>query len=276
MRTFFLSLCGILLLATPARAADARVWIDGSAVAGRLVVSVRMEPLQPVNAVEGQVLYDDSLLEVEAVNDSGSPVTLWIEHPHATESGTLSFAGAMPGGITSGLSKDFTLFTVSFRVKAAGAATVSLSNVLMYLHQPDAQRASVAQSGATFRVSSGAQNASYAAGDRTPPQAFTISVYSAPGEGGATRFAAFSTTDKESGIARYEIRERWLGMGGSWRSAESPTALADDLLLSIIDVRAIDNAGNSTSARAIPGRVWATWITAIVFTCLLVVWRLKR
>ena len=53
-------------------------------------------------------------------------------------------------------------------------------------------------------------------------------------------FLIFSTTDKQTGIDCYEIKEG----EKDWKKEKSPYLLEDQTLRSIIKVRAVDKAGN--------------------------------
>lgn len=77
-----------------------------------------------VNTGDGTVTYDTAKLTAVSVSKDGSPFNLWVTEPTINAgAGTISFAG----GGTTAIAGSKAAFTVTFKGKAEGAATVSLS-----------------------------------------------------------------------------------------------------------------------------------------------------
>jgi len=84
--------------------------------------------------------------------------------------------------------------------------------------------------------------------DDIPPEPFEIKISQDPNIFGGKYFIVFSTTDKQTGIDHYEVKEGKI----DWKRAESPYLLEDQSLKSIIKVKAVDKAGNERIAEYIP------------------------
>jgi len=121
----------------------------------------------------------------------------------------------------------------------------------------------------------------------TPPEAFTPEVGKDESLFNGQWFVAFSTEGKGTGISSYEVAERapgifWSLFPEAWKSAESPYLLTDQSLGSVIDVKAVDAAGNvrlETLAPRNPRPLYengAFWIILISIFLLYVVIRIKR
>lgn len=80
------------------------------------------------------------------------------------------------------------------------------------------------------------------AADTQPPLPFEPKLVSDPAIHGGKYVLVFSTTDAESGIDHYEVKEGLL----RWERAESPYVLPLQHLPKIIVVKAVDRAGNET------------------------------
>ena len=63
-------------------------------------------------------------------------------------------------------------------------------------------------------------------------------------------FLVFSGIDKQTGIDYYEVKEGQ----GNWKRAEFPYVLEDQTLQGIIEVRAVDKAGNERIAEYTPSQ----------------------
>jgi hypothetical protein len=121
--------------------------------------------------------------------------------------------------------------------------------------------------------------------DKTPPNEFAITLNSDKSIFAGRYFIVFNTTDKQSGIAHYEVIEEsmddfnlfsWGAADAPWIKARSPYKLNDQSLNSVIRVRAYDKAGNQYVATLVPDEsmrglsVKDKFMTAIMFTGLIV------
>jgi len=109
--------------------------------------------------------------------------------------------------------------------------------------------------------------------DITSPEQFEIEISRDQTMFSGKYFIIFSTTDKETGVDYYQVKEGKRG----WKTAESPYLLEEQGLTSIIKVKAVDKAGNERIAELPAQRQplpW--WIIVIIFIiAALVIWKLK-
>lgn len=82
---------------------------------------------QAMNAISGTISFPTELLQVVSVSKSGSVLSLWVQDPtYSNSDGTISWSGVVPNpGFTGGRGR---VFSIQFRAKKAGAASVSFSS----------------------------------------------------------------------------------------------------------------------------------------------------
>jgi hypothetical protein len=95
------------------------------AVGEEFKVKVVIDPSgQSVNASDGTVSFDSSVLSVSQVSKDGSTFSLWTSDPtFSNTAGTVSFSGGTP----SAFSKTGTVLTITFKGKKTGTAKVSVT-----------------------------------------------------------------------------------------------------------------------------------------------------
>lgn len=78
-----------------------------------------------INAAEGVIKYDPSLITVASVSDSGSIFKLWTTEPtYSNSAGTITFGGGSPSAYIGNAG---TVFTIVFSAKKAGTADATIS-----------------------------------------------------------------------------------------------------------------------------------------------------
>ena len=88
-----------------------------------------------INAVQGQILYSQNLLEIVDISHGDSFLTLWPKEPtYDSDTGTLDFAGGTPSG---SYVFDAKTLTVTFRAKRTGIATISFIENYTSVHLHD-------------------------------------------------------------------------------------------------------------------------------------------
>jgi hypothetical protein len=109
--------------------------------------------------------------------------------------------------------------------------------------------------------------------DKKAPESFEITPGKDPSIFDNRYFISFFTTDAESGVAYFEIKEE----GGSFVKGNSPYELKDQSLRSKIEVKAVDKAGNERVVVLKPSGVkniyqkllfWGIIIIAVVILSL--------
>jgi len=79
-----------------------------------------------VNAAEGNIKFDNSLLSVSRVDDSNSIFKLWTTDPtFSNGAGTISFGGGSPGAYKGGAGE---IFSIIFKTKAIGTAEAKFTS----------------------------------------------------------------------------------------------------------------------------------------------------
>ena len=240
-----------------------------------------------INAVEGNLSFDNNQLEVKEVSTGGSIFSLWPQ-PAATQNdkGEINFVGGVMGGFQGANAE---ILKIIFFAKNEGTATVALSsNSLLFLN--DGQGTKVAYTSEPLNLSILKRPAGlepkdewqpFLEEDKNSPEPFEIVIDRNPAMFGNKYFASFFTTDKESGIDHYEIKEG----EGVWVKADSPYELKDQSLRGKIEVRAVDKAGNERISVLQPPhpvkmRKFLFWGIIILTLVLLFlggsVWRKKR
>lgn len=214
------------------------------------------------NAIQADVAFPAGLFTLQGVNDGASPVTLWVEPPHETASGTVEFAGIVPGGVSSASS----VVGLILVPVAPGTGTIDLSNASLFANDGQGTSIPVTVSAATINVTAPPASGVVPQGPESPytaPQTFVPMISQNPGIYSGQYFLIFSTTDKGSGIAYYQVLETPVGAGmgqsPAWVTATSPYLLQDQDLSSDIYVRAVNNAGNAIVVKVPARRPAAPW-----------------
>ncbi len=248
----------------------------------RADVEVRLDTMgERINAIRGEIQYSSRDAEFVGWHDGNSIVNLWIRKPYAEEN-RIFFEGVIPGGFegSNGL-----LLTLQFR----GTEDIALSlsgNSQTFLN--DGEGTSTNLSALPFRFTAQEKVDGILEKDTDPPEAFVAYITQDSNIFEGRKVLIFSTQDKKSGIAHYEVRETpetGIWRFAFWHKAESPYPLRDQALRSIIEVQAIDHAGNRRKIIVRPlsgeeeaGFVYSAIAGATIFVIFIfVVWfRLKR
>ena len=205
-----------------------------------------------INAAHVEVSYSPENLRAVDFSRGGSIFSLWVEEPLIdTEKGTVIFSGGIPGGYCGRIPGDPALSNVLGRViftvvtGDTKTARVRLApSSVVYVNDGQGTELKPAVRDATYTLSSAAQGGGNpwlqeVADDVTPPDPFAVQIESTRDVFGGMYYIVFSTIDKQSGLDHYEIFER-----GVWKRISSPYKLGDQLLRNVIEVKAIDKAGN--------------------------------
>ena len=244
---------------------------------------------ETVNAVEGTISFPTNLLTIQEIRTGNSVVNFWIDPPRAGDSGIISFSGVLPGGYYG---SDGKLFSIIFEAVADGSGTIAPSKTKALLNDGTGTAARVVNANAFFSISNQFPESSgtFLKTDTTPPEPFTPHVGQDPALFNNHYFLVFSTTDKGVGIDHYEVAEITSGSAADaktdWHIAVSPYLLIDQTLHADIQVRAVDQFGN-TEVATVPakfrGPVYRTEIAntilgiiAALGVLLLWKWRKRR
>lgn len=244
---------GILAFAVDAKAAI--IFFEPAqttkAVGETFTVNVRLNTEgEAINAVELGFLYP-GVLRVRSVSKAGSAIQLWVQEPSFTGA-AITFIGGAPGGIRS---SSALIGRITFEARALGEGGLGLtSDSSVLLNDGSGTAANLKIASTLFKIDPrGSQPETTASPDaETPapeaeeftdskkPNRFVIIVGTDPRVFNGQKFISFFTTDAESGIDRYEVREG----KGPYKVARTPYLLSEPDKRNTIRVRAYDFAGN--------------------------------
>lgn len=210
---------------------------------------------ESINAIETVLKYSDNL-KLENISDGNSIINLWISKPKLENSqqGFVSLSGLIPGGVRT---SEGVVLSVTFRSLYNGTGDIQVEDAKVFLNDPDVPEAKLKVANLNFEIQNNQTTAPQGQKlilDFLPPDEFKIYLSKDKSLFDNFWFISFNAQDKGSGIDHYEARERFLGVFGDWRRAESPYQLKHQSLFSIIQVKAVDKVGRETRANFVPER----------------------
>lgn len=216
-----------------------------------------------INTVGGSVTVPANLYVAE-VNSGDSFVDLWIQRPTAAQ--VIPFSGVKIGGL-QGTGE---LFSIRVAPQKVGSGTINFNGLTVLAHDGNGTPVATASNGINYTIEpaptppiqgevkpkpttpEGTQTPEI---DTTPPEKFVPLLSRSPEIFDGQWFLVFDTTDKGSGIAKYQVREG----NGEFKDATSPYLILDQSLNQKLTVRAIDNAGNFRDAQVKIYRGLGAW-----------------
>lgn len=244
---------------------------------------------EELNAVEGSIIFPNSLATLKEIKDGNSIISFWIERPKMTDEGKIEFSGIIPGGYkeTNGF-----LFSAIFTAKTEGKGIIEFRDIRVLKNDGLGTPANVKISNFQFdikEVKFPKEVRLSEIKDKEPPETFQPEIAQSPEIFDGKFFLVFATQDKGLGIAGYAIHESTRKKEitridtKDWIEAESPYILKDQKLKSHIYVKAIDKAGNERIVVVEPRypmrwyEAWWVWgIIILVIVMILTVWRIMR
>lgn len=237
------------------------------------LVDIKIDPEgECINSLEVHLKFSQDILMVKDFTIGGSILNLWLRKPEVNqEEGRISFIGGIPGGYCGRIPGDpdnsdvlgkiiFSIPETVVRkdIKEAYSAELTFDKATkVLLNDGLGSEANLVLKKASFIISSEKINLpkeewlGELLKDRIPPEDFEIRIYRDPNIFEGKYFIIFQTSDKQTGIDHYEIKEGQK----NWRRGESPYLLEDQKLRSIIRVKAIDKAGNERIAEYFPSKI---------------------
>ena len=241
-----------------------------------------------INTVKGEIDFSKDVLEAVNFATGNSILTIWLQTPKIDQNlGKISFIGGIPGGYCGPLPGEpgelDLLLKIFFKTKRDGMANLRFSEESqVLLNDSLGTPAKLTIKGAVFTILPGIPEIpkkewqEELEKDNIPPEPFEIEIHQEPAIFEGKYFIIFSTTDKQTGIDYYEIKEG----KRNWEKAESPYLLEDQDLKSIIKVKAVDKAGNERLAEYIPPKKitwkdWLPWLILILIVASIIYWLWK-
>ncbi len=241
---FAILLRGIGLFATPLSADAAKIFINplekGLVVGNTTIIKVMVDTGgQEINAAEGIVKLDTSA-QVVSLNTGGSIFDLWARKP-SFENGNISFTGGSTSGVYGGALR---IFSIAVKPTSVDSVKINFENSFAYLNDGKGTKIVLDGSAVELPVAQTGEKVdemtALSASDTTAPAKFSIELGRDQGINDGKYFVSFYATDDASGINRYEVIENGLP---AVRSG-NVYVLQDQTLSGVVEVRAIDNAGN--------------------------------
>lgn len=228
---------------------------------------------QPINALEGKIIFPNDLLELAEINGAKSIIVFWLDKPRLDFSNQIVFSGIVPGGYND---KKGELLSIIFKTKKQGSGEIDFNNVKVLANDGKGTSLNVKIPNLKFSISDQVPHRELVSEpkDIAPPENFEPTVTSSTDIFGGKWFVVFATQDKGTGIDHYEIQET-TAKAGKWETAESPYLLKDQNLRSYIYVKAVDKSGNERIAMLQPlypvkwYEKYENWIIIIIVILLM-------
>jgi len=240
-----------------------------------------------INVAEVNLSFSKDILRAVDFSQGNSIITLWIKQPAINqESGLVSFSGGIPNGYCGQAigdpKKSNLLGKVIFKVPemAAGeskkfAEAKFLNTSKVFLNDGQGSLAQLTAKSAIFTILTEKVEIlkdewqKETEKDSIPPEEFLPLISKDPTVFKGKYFITFSTTDKQTGIDHYEIREG----NRDWKIVVSPYILENQKLTDDIWVKAVDKAGNERVefVRAFRRPIWKYILYSVSILILIIV-----
>jgi len=239
------------------------------------LVEIRLDTQgEYINVVNIELKYPQDILEAKDFSKGNSILTLWVKEP-AFSNGVILFIGGVPGGYwgAGGL-----LAKIAFRTHGTDTAKIEfLDSSKVLLNDGKGTKARLTTKGAVFDILAEKLEVpkdewkEEIEGDNILPELFKVEINQDTAIFEGKYFITFSTTDKQTGIDYYEVKEG----RRDWKRAISPYVLENQKLTSDIWVKAIDKAGNywmeTLEAQNKPGINYLVYVSLGLILVLVVV-----
>lgn len=239
---FVVSVC--LFVTYPAFAASIRVVTpEGPVKVGEeFFVPIILDTQgESVNAIEGNLAFPHSLLEIVDIESGDSIINFWIEKPQRQGAEKIIFSGITPGGFVGAKQN---IFTVVFRAKELGLGNIHGSKFQVLRHDGMGTALPLEINTAWVQVNTSTSDNFFVQPqreDREIPENFNPFIIQDQHLFFGKYTLIFSSQDKGSGIDHYEVKE---GKTANYEVVESPYMLKNQALDTDIFIKAVDNFGN--------------------------------
>lgn len=206
-----------------------------------IIFDVYLDSEDEINSIEGTISVEGDYT-IKTITTAGSIFDMWPNKP-SYEEGKISFAG---GSAASVFGNKLKLFSVVAKVNSTNGIIFSSTQLDAFLNDGIGTRVTVDafKKEITFPSSSRESVDKFeeiVLHDQNPPLGFSVVVGRDDNTYDGKYFASFNTTDKESGIERYEVIENDIKIP---TLTGTTYVLQDQSLTGTLIVKAIDKAGN--------------------------------
>lgn len=248
------------------------------------ISEIRINTKECINTVEVNLSFPQDILKVIDFSQGNSILNIWVKHPKIIqESGLISFSGGIPGGYCGRISGDPGESNLIGRIifkaneNEIGLETEAkiyfLENSQVLLNDGLGTSAELFTREAIYSILIKSLKPldeweKELERDNIFPESFKIEIHQEPVIFDGKYFITFSTTDKQTGIDYYEIKEG----KKDWKITNSPYLLEDQTLQSKILVKAVDKAGNKQIAEYRPSEKSFIYLLIILILIGIIVW----
>ena len=244
------------------------------------IVEIRVDAQEEcINTISVNLSFPQDILEAKDFSTGNSILTLWVESPTIyQESGLISFAGGIPGGYCGRIFGDpgqsNLLGRLVFRAREGEAKLEFLNTSQVLLNDGFGTLAKLSTKGAVVTILPEKLELpkdewlEEIKKDAFLPEPFEIKIQQNPTIFEDKYFITFSTTDKQTGVDYYQVKEG----KKDWKEITSPYLLEDQTLQSIIKVKAVDMAGNERIAEYRPPKKAFPFWLIILISFGIVIW----
>lgn len=224
-----------------------------------------------INSLDGSIILSDNNkgnFEIKDLSLVNSVFNLWPRKPSLQESNKIYFVGGVPGGIKG---NNLLLFKIIVKINESGNFSISPENLKAYLNDGLATSRSIVKNVSTISIGEARNNPQdkwkeIISNDNTAPENFEIKVIQDDNLFDGKKFLSFETTDKESGINYYEVKE---GDAKAVRTGNT-YILIDQKNKPDVIVTAYDKAGNFQVA-TLNGKGPIHWGSILITLIILIV-----
>ncbi len=247
------------------------------------IVNVKLDTEKEcLNVVKADISFNKNILKLVDFSTGDSFLTYWVEIPNRKDivkinkTGVISFAGGIPGGYCGRIPGDpgksniiaTLIFSIPKTINLKESTKITYIKFLDtsrgYLNTATGKEAKLKFQDSEIKITKQAGKAKNAwqeilKNDKTPPEAFAVYIQKQNNLNNGKYFIVFNTTDKQSGMDHYEIKEYdkngfipGTKQKAEWQIAKSPHILKDQKLRSTILIKAVDKAWNERIVKFVP------------------------
>lgn len=222
---------------------------------------------EKINTVSGSVLYPKDILKIESINTGNSSVTFWVTLPSMdTNTGTVNFAGIIPGGIQT---QKGLLFSLIITPTQEGNAEITVTNRDVLLHDglgtPISSSVTPLIALVTPQGSKDIVPNQYKVNDKVKPEKFILYRTQSPYIFDNQWFITFASQDKISGIEKYILCESVLQ---KCTQTTSPHLLVNQSSWYMVRAYAYDYAGNTRMSMIVSQNIKITLFALVLLGIL--------
>jgi len=246
-----------------------------------LEVRLNLDQEKSINTVDVYLNYPADLLNAVDISYGNSILDIIPEQPTIdNQAGTIHFGGGITNGYTGKIPGDPGLSNLLTKIifktikvpTIPGPIQIVLSpKSTVFLNDGLGTSTQLSLNNFALNITAPSNNPNNEwqlnlSQDKIPPEDFLITLSRDPLIYNNKYFITFNTTDKQTGIDYYQVKE---GSSG-WTKAISPYLLKDQNLGSAILVKAVDKAGNERIVQYVAPKIKATSHTFIIVIVLVI------